>query len=144
MLFLKHRIVISTLQATRLHGSGSLKERDYTFFWRVKPPEETREYGVGFDVRNTLLGAVVLPTGGSKRILALCLNTSMGPVHLVSVCAPTLSSPQEIKDRFYDELKATVKNIPSREQLYLLGDFNARVRADHDSWPSCLGHHAIG
>lgn len=141
---LKCRIDISTLQETRLHGSGSLKERDYTFFWRGKPPEETREYGVGFAVRNTLLGAVVPPTGGSERILALCLNTSTGPVHLVSVYAPTLSSPQEIKDRFYDELEATVNNIPSREQLYLLGDFNARVGADHDSWPSCVGHHGIG
>nr|XP_049572502.1 craniofacial development protein 2-like [Syngnathus scovelli] len=136
---LKLRIDISTLQETRLHGSGSLKEKDYTFFWRGKPPEETREYGVGFAVRNTLLGAVVTPTGGSERILAL-----MGPVHLVSVYAPTLSSPQEIKDRFYDELEATLKIIPSREQLYLLGDFNARVGADRDSWPSCLGHHCIG
>lgn len=141
---LKRRIDISTLQETRLHGSGSLKEKDYTFFWRGKPPEETREYGVGFAVRNTLLGAVVPPTGGSERILALCLNTSMGPVHLVSVYAPTLRAPQEIKDRFYDELEATVKNIPSREPLYLLGDFNARVGADRDSWPSCLGHHGIG
>lgn len=110
----------------------------------MKPPEETREYGVGFAVRNALLGAIVPPTGGSERILVLRLNTTMGPVHLVSVYAPTLSSPQEIKDKFYDELDATIKNIPKQEQLYLLGDFNSRVGADHDSWPSCLGHHGIG
>ncbi len=30
------------------------------------------------------------------------------------------------------------------EGLYLLGDFNARVGADHESWPTCLGLHGRG
>lgn len=50
-----------------------------------KGKEETRECGVGFAVRNALVGAIVPPTGGPERILAHCLNTAMGPVHPVSV-----------------------------------------------------------
>ncbi|TWW54428.1 hypothetical protein D4764_0259740, partial [Takifugu flavidus] len=90
---------------TRLLSSGSLRERDYTFFWQGKPPGETREYEVGFAVKNMLLGALIPPSGGSERILILCLNTTRGSVHLVSVYAPTLSAPQEVKDKFYDELE---------------------------------------
>ncbi|TWW71519.1 hypothetical protein D4764_16G0000160 [Takifugu flavidus] len=52
-------------------SAGSLRERDYTFFWQGKPPGETREYGVGFAVKNMLLGALIPPTGGSERILTL-------------------------------------------------------------------------
>lgn len=138
---LKRQTDICTLQETCLLSSGSLRERDYTFFWQGKPPGETREYGVGFAVKNMLLGVLIPPTGGSERILTLCLNTTRGSVHLLSVYVPTLSAPQEVKDKFYDELEVTVKNIPNQDQLYLLGDFNSRVGA---AWPSCQGSHGIG
>lgn len=58
----------------------------------------------------------------------------MGPVNLVSVYVPTL---QEIEDNV--ELEVTVKSILNREQLYLFGNFNARVGTDDDSWQSCVG-----
>ncbi|XP_072179817.1 craniofacial development protein 2-like [Diadema setosum] len=41
---------------------------------------------------------------------------------------------------FYSNLSDVIRNIPDNEHLVLLGDFNARVGADHDSWPSCLEH----
>ena len=61
-----------------------------------------------------------------------------------SVYAPTLSSTAEVKDQFYEKLDSCIKTIPVNEHLYLLGDFNARVGSDHDSWPSTLGHFGVG
>ena len=51
---------------------------------------------------------------------------------------------QTQKDMFYENLTSIIRNIPSKEQVALLGDFNARVRADHDSWLSCLGQFGVG
>uniref|UniRef100_H3AUZ3 Endonuclease/exonuclease/phosphatase domain-containing protein n=1 Tax=Latimeria chalumnae TaxID=7897 RepID=H3AUZ3_LATCH len=48
------------------------------------------------------------------------------------------------KDKFYDTLHQVVKGIPPTKQLFLLGDFNARVNADNNSWPDCLGYFGIG
>ena len=48
------------------------------------------------------------------------------------------------KDEFYENLASTIRNIPSTEQLVLLGDFNARVGADNDSWPSWLSPFGVG
>ena len=81
---------------------------------------------------------------GSERLLTLRLNTSEGPATLVSVYAPTLCSTPEAKDEFYQNLDALIRTVPDQEQLVLLGDFNARVGADHESWPSCLGQFGIG
>ena len=137
-------IDIAALQETRLPDSGSLKEEHYTFFWQGKNAEETREHGVGFAVRNTLLCMINPPTDGTERILSLQLSTAQGPVNLVCTYAPTLHSSPEDKDKFYESLDAAVSKIPATELIHILGDSNARVGADHESWPDVLGHHGIG
>ena len=135
---------IAALQETRLAESGTLKENDYTFYWQGKKLTDPRQHGVGFAVRNSLLGMIEPGKNGTERILTLRLNTTEGPVTLVSVYAPTLSSTPEVKDAFYENLSSIIKNIPDKEQLVLLGDFNARVGANHDSWPTCLGPFGVG
>jgi len=140
----KLNIDIAALQETRLPSDGSLKEQDYTFFWQGKSIEEPRQHGVGFAVKNTLLPSIQPPSGGSERILSLRLSTSSGPVNILSIYAPTLCSSSETKDQFYDELDAAISNIKASEQIYLLGDFNARVGSNYDAWPSCLGQFGIG
>ena len=135
---------ISTLQETWLANAGTLKERDYTFFWQGKSSNEPRENGVGFAVKNSLLSMVEPGSSGSKWLLNLCLNTTEGPVTLISVYTTMLSATLDAKDEFYKNLASTTRSIPSTEQLVLLGDFNGREGADNDSWPSCLGPFGVG
>ena len=66
---------IVALQETRLLDSGSVKGKNFSSFCQGKPLNETREYGVGFAVRNTLLRSIVPPTVGSERILSLLLHS---------------------------------------------------------------------
>ena len=135
---------ISTLPETRLADSGALKEKDYTLYWQGKGSGEHREYGVGFAVRNSLLSMIEPGSNGSERLLTLRLNATAGPVTLVSVYAPTMSATSDTKDEFYENLAAIISSVPNNEQLILLGDFNGRVGADHDTWPSCIGQFGVG
>ena len=57
---------IATLQETQLANAGTLKERDYTFFWQGKSSDEPREHGVGFAVENSLLSMVEPGSSGFK------------------------------------------------------------------------------
>ena len=141
---LRLKVDIAALQETRLAESGTLRENNYTFFWRGKASDEIREHGVGFAVKNTLLNMIEPGEIGTERILAMRLHTTDGPVNLISVYAPTLYSPQEAKDEFYDRLHRTIQSMPIQEQLILLGDLNARVGADAGSWPTCLGQFGVG
>ena len=90
---------------------------------------ETREHGVGFAVKNSLMRMIQPGEKGTEMILSLQLLTTDGPVNLVSVYAHTLYSSQEAKDDFYGQLQTNMQGTPSHEQLLLLGDFNARVGA---------------
>ena len=87
---LRLNVNIATLQETRLPDSGSLEEKNYTFFWQRKSGVETREHGMGFALKNTLLCMIQVPSNGTARILTLLLSTAEGTVHLVCVYAPTL------------------------------------------------------
>jgi len=135
---------IACLQETRLADSGTIREANYTFFWQGKPSDEPRQHGVGFAVKNNLVAFIEPPSSGTERILALRLSTSSGPANIFSVYAPTLYSNPEEKDQFYEALDQAISNIPSAEGLYLLGDFNARVGANYEAWPTCLGPHGRG
>ena len=50
---------------------------------------------------------------------------------LLSVYAPTLTSDESSKDRFYDNLRSTLRTVPPEDKVALLGDFNARVGTNH-------------
>ena len=122
---------------------GTIREKDYTFFRRGKPEDERREHGVGFAVKTFSL-ALPRNQKAPERLLLLKLQTALGPVHIISVYAPTLSYSSDAKDSFYEELGTMIKNVPEQEKLILMGDFNARVGSDQQSWPSCLGPHGVG
>ena len=83
-------------------------------------------------------------SNGSERLLTLRLNTTACPLTLVSLYAPTMSATSDTKDEFYENLAAIISSVPNHEQLVILGDFNARVGADHDTWPSCLVQFGVG
>lgn len=82
---LRLQIDIAALQETRLAEFGCLKYSDYTFFWQGKKEEDVRIHGVGFAVRNTLLDKVQLVSSATERLLSLQLNSTDGPVNLLSV-----------------------------------------------------------
>ena len=52
---------------------------------------------------------------------------------IVSAYAPTMTNPDEVKDKFYDDLENIISATTRTDKLILLGDFNARVGIDHQT-----------
>ncbi|XP_014779253.1 craniofacial development protein 2-like [Octopus bimaculoides] len=136
-------IGIAGLQETSLPSNSKLKGQGFTFLWQGRDPDELRQHAVGFAVRNVLLSSIEPPSGGTERILSRRFLSRSGSVHLLSIYTHTLYSSEETKDQFYKVLNCVIRNIPTNENIYLLGDFNARVGSDHDSWPICVGYFGI-
>ena len=57
-------------------------------------------------------------------------------IHVIAVCAPTFNTESCEKDAFYDRLREMIATVRSREELVVMGDFNARVGARTRSWVS--------
>ena len=63
---------------------------------------------------------------------------------ILSVYAPTMTNPDEVKDKFYDYLDSVISAKPRTDKLILLRDFNARVGTDHQTWEGVIGTEGMG
>ena len=137
-------ISIAALQETRLAGSGTIREENFTFFWKGRDLGQPRQHGVGFAINNALISATEPPTDGTERLLSLRLNSASGPVVIINAYAPTLAASDDAKDDFYGQLDKMVNDIHQTVPVFILGDFNARIGVDFESWPTCIGHFGTG
>ncbi|CAK1597804.1 unnamed protein product [Parnassius mnemosyne] len=144
----RYNIDVAALSETHLPEEGELVEYGggYTFFWKGLASSEPRRSGVGFAVKNYLAAQLQeYPVHISDRITTLRLHMERESyLNIISVYAPTLDKSDDIKDKFYEELTRCVNRIRPREQILLMGDFNARVGRDYDAWPKVLGRHGVG
>ncbi|XP_013414021.1 craniofacial development protein 2-like [Lingula anatina] len=63
---------------------------------------------------------------------------------IVSAYAPTMTNPDEIKEKFYVDIDATINSVSNTDKLFILGDLNARVGSDLTTWEGVVGKHGIG
>jgi len=144
----RYNVDIAALSETRFEGEGQLKEvgSGYTFFWSGRTKEERRESGVGFAIKNNIVSKLSsLPKGVNDRLISLRIPLSKDRhAVLVSAYAPTMTNPEDIKEKFYEDLDTLLKSIPSQDKLFVLGDFNARVGTDFQTWEGIIGMNGVG
>lgn len=144
----RYNIHIAALSETRFADEGQLTEAKagYTFFWSGRSSEERREAGVGFAIRSYLINKLSsLPKGLNERLMHMRLPLK-GKRHatIISAYAPTMTNPEETKDKFYEDLEALIKSVHKEDKLIILGDFNARVGTDYQAWKGVIGRNGVG
>ena len=144
----RYHVDIAALSETRFAEETQLEEvgGGYTYFCIGKPSDCPRTSGVGFAIRNKLTSQLEsLPKGINDRLMTLRLKLSDDSFATVVSCyAPTMTNPEDIKEKFYQELDEVLTGIDKKDRIILLGDFNARVGKDHHTWTSILGPHGTG
>ena len=55
-----------------------------------------------------------------------------------------MTNPDEFKDKFYNDLDSVICAAPRTDKLILLGDFNARVGTDHQTWEGVIRSEGVG
>lgn len=55
-------------------------------------------------------------------------------VTILSCYIPTMSNSNDIKEKFYEDLKATTGTVTKEDKFVILGDFNVKFGADYKTW----------
>ena len=63
---------------------------------------------------------------------------------VLSVYAPTPQAETGVKESFYRELHNLPQRVDSKDNLLILGYFNARVGRDFELWKGVLSRHGLG
>eukprot|EP00106_Octopus_bimaculoides_P005788 XP_014773230.1 PREDICTED: uncharacterized protein LOC106871342 [Octopus bimaculoides] len=126
------------LAETRIHRKGNFVEKSagYQLFWSGREETYKRESGVGFAIKTTLASKLEeLPCGHSDRLMSLRLPLRKGRyATLISEYAPSMNSSEDDKLAFYLSLTEIICNIPHDDKVVILGDINARIGADWETW----------
>nr|VZI10270.1 unnamed protein product [Spirometra erinaceieuropaei] len=143
----RYKVDIAALSETRFSEQGQLEEvgAGYTFFWSGRPRAERRDAGVAFAIRNDIVGRLpCLPQGINDRLMSLRLPLRGGKfATIISAYAPTMTNPDAVRDKFYEDMYALLATVSKADKLIVLGDFNARVGTDHTAWRGVLGPHGL-
>ena len=101
---------------------------------------------MGFAIKTNLIDKLAdLPKAVSDRLMTLRIQLDKNQrATVISVYAPTMKHSDEFKSRFYEELDSLIKSVPRQDKLILLGDLNARVGTDFQTWKGVLGRNGVG
>nr|VZI13538.1 unnamed protein product [Spirometra erinaceieuropaei] len=129
----RYKVDIAALSETRFSEQGQLEEA------------ERRDAGVAFAIRTDIVGRLpCLPQGINDRLMSLRLPLWGGKfATIISAYAPTMTSSDAVRDKFYEDLHALLATVSKADKLIVLGDFNARVGTDHTAWRGVLGPYGL-
>nr|VZI49109.1 unnamed protein product [Spirometra erinaceieuropaei] len=144
----RYKVGIAALIETRFSEQGQLEEvgAGYTFFWSGRPRAERRDAGAAFAIRTDIVGRLpCLPQGINDRLMSLRQPLRRGGkfATIISAYAPRMTSPDAVRDKFYEDLHALLATVSKADKLIVLGDFNACVGTDHTAWRGVLGPHGL-
>ena len=97
---------------------------------------------MGFAVSNKLEN--ITPQPINDQLMTCRIDLQNGNfLTLISAYAPTMQRTVEEKERFYENLGECMRRA-KEDSIFILGDFNARVGNDWQSWPIVMGKHGVG
>ena len=126
---------------TKLHGK--FKEalcNDHVLYHSGLPESERRMQGVGFLVKAKHVNSIIDFNSYSERTCLIKLKSKYNNIAIIQVYAPDTSYSDADVDAFYVSVQHLINSVSNRDELIVMGDFNAKVGAIDE--PGVIGNHS--
>nr|VZI28542.1 unnamed protein product [Spirometra erinaceieuropaei] len=127
----RYKVDITALSETRFSEQDQLEDvgAGYTFFWGGRPRAEQGDVGAAFAIRNDVVGRLsCLPQIINDRLMSLRLPLQGGKfATIISAYAQPMTSPDEARNKFYEDLHPLLASVSKADKLIVLDEFNACV-----------------
>ena len=140
----RYRWSVIGLAEVRWTGIGVSTTGDGHKLW-YSGDEKYHARGVGFLVHKDVAKSVMECRPISSRVIILRLAAQPFNISIVQVYAPTSEASDEDMDAFYQELNSQMKEIPKKDIVLVIGDWNAKVGTDaYPTWEGTAGRFGLG
>jgi exonuclease III len=123
---IRRRVNILCVQETKWTGQKA-KEVENTGFKLWYTGKERSRNGVGILIDKSLKNGVVAVRRQEDMIIMIKLIFGDLVLNVISAYAPQVSLSDDVKRRFWEDLKNMVREVSSNEKLLIGGDLNGHV-----------------
>ena len=108
-------------------GMGEFNSDDHYIYYCGQ--ESLKRNGAAIIVNKRVQNAVLGCNLKNDRMISACFQGKPFNITVIQVYAPTSNAEEAEVERFYEDLQDLLGLTPPKDALFLIGDWNAKVRS---------------
>jgi len=129
------------LSEVRRKGHGTVEHEGCKLLYSGN---DKRQGGVGILLSKNAAKSLIEFHPISSRVIVARFHGHGRDISIIQAYAPTCASSEDEIEEFYATLQTAFGIAKKHDVRIVMGDFNAKVGTDSETWKGVLGHHGYG
>ncbi|CAF1534892.1 unnamed protein product [Adineta ricciae] len=133
----KYHLDILGISSTKRKGKGSITlNNGWQLYYSGVDTTTFAQAGVAILVNPRLIDSIIEWKPIDERVVLIRLQLKRTTATIIQIYAPNNEADYST---FLDVVFTTIENVPMTDSIFLIGDFNAHVGSDSQTWDGVIG-----